>query len=78
MKDLIEMVSDFAGFQYTPKFKSYTTPPTPCTSGATTPVRKLSEPAVAPYPERRHSVIITVGVNKSSKFPELQRQRIVE
>ncbi|EGT50159.1 hypothetical protein CAEBREN_23831 [Caenorhabditis brenneri] len=82
MKDLIEMVSDFAGFQYTPKFKSSTVPPTPISSGANTPVRKMSEPAGSHNEQhggqRRHSVIITVGVNKSSKFPELQRQRIVE
>uniref|UniRef100_A0A1I7THB3 Uncharacterized protein n=1 Tax=Caenorhabditis tropicalis TaxID=1561998 RepID=A0A1I7THB3_9PELO len=75
MKDLIEMVSDFAGFQYTPKFKSSTTPPTPTSSGASTPARKMSESG---QQQRKHSVIITVGVSKSSEFPELQRQRIVE
>ncbi|EFP01684.1 hypothetical protein CRE_23354 [Caenorhabditis remanei] len=77
MSTLLDMVSDFAGFQYTPKFKSTTCPPTPTSSGATTPVRKMSEPAAGAQP-RRHSVIITVGVNKSSDFPELQRTRIVE
>ncbi|CAP35398.1 Protein CBG17853 [Caenorhabditis briggsae] len=83
MTSLLDMVSDFAGFQYTPKFKSATTPPTPINSGANTPVRKMSEPSgnSKNYHEienRRHSVIITVGVNKSSNFPELQRQRITE